>query len=174
MDWRELVQSGNVRVQLPDLHHLPHFLIADEDLVDLEDRLLEHEVDGVLEDLLRIRFDHVLPYLLVDGELHPLARVLIEALEIPAIDIDSLPICRPQKQEGLDFACDILPLHDLLCLLLPILEIGVHIRSHNIIGRIEKQILLPDLAILRNLENILLEDEDLRIPHHQRLLDLDR
>lgn len=54
MDRSELIQAGYVWMELADLHHLPHLLIANEDLVNLEDGLLEDEVDGVFEDFLRI------------------------------------------------------------------------------------------------------------------------
>ena len=39
-------------MKLPNLYHLSHLLIANEDFVNLEDSLFEHEVDGVLKDLL--------------------------------------------------------------------------------------------------------------------------
>ena len=54
MDWRELIQSSDIGMQLPHLHHLPHLLIANEDLVNLQNRLLENEVNRVLQDLLRV------------------------------------------------------------------------------------------------------------------------
>lgn len=48
MDWRELIQSSDVRMKLSNLHHLPHLFITDKDLIDFENGLLEHKVDGIL------------------------------------------------------------------------------------------------------------------------------
>lgn len=103
----------------------------------------------------------MLPDLLVDCEFHPLAGVLVEALEIPPIDIDPLPVCRPQQQKRFNLTSNVLPLHDLFRLFLPIFEIRIHICPNDIIRRVQKEILLPYLTILLGLENILLEDEDL-------------
>ena len=108
---------------MPDPHHLAQLLVADEGLVDLENGLLEDEVDWIFEDFLGVRADHVLPYLLIEGELHFFARVLIEALEVATIYVDSLAIDAAKTEICLDLTSYVLSFHYPFCLALPFLQI---------------------------------------------------
>jgi hypothetical protein len=72
VDGRELVQLDFGRAELSDSYHLSQLFITDKSLIDFEDGLLENEINWVFEDFFGVRFDHVLPDLFVEGELHPL------------------------------------------------------------------------------------------------------
>ena len=65
MDGSELVQLDIRRTELSDAHHLGQLLVADKGLIYFEDGLLEDEVHRVSEDILRVRFDHMLPDLFI-------------------------------------------------------------------------------------------------------------
>ncbi len=113
------------RRQLPEFEHLTELFIAYKELVDFVELFLEDEVLGVFEDFLAVESYDGLPHLFVEWEIDPLACVLIKALEVPGVDIDSLCWDRAIWQVSLDLTGYVFPIDNPGRFPLPVLQVCI-------------------------------------------------
>lgn len=109
--------------ELSHLDHLTNLLVADELFVDFLELLLEDKVLRVFEDLFAVQAQDGFPDFLEQGEVDAFAAVLVEALEVTVVDVDSLGVYGAVTEVVLDLAGDILSVNDLAGLFLAVLYV---------------------------------------------------
>jgi hypothetical protein len=131
---RVFVELG-VGSELPNPDHLTNLLIADELFVNFFKFLLKYEVLGIFENLFAVESQNGFPDFLVESKIDTFTTVLVEALKVSVVDVDSLGVDRAVTEIVLDLTGNILSVNDFARFLFPVLNVDVlHISDHVLIG----------------------------------------
>ena len=114
------------------------------------------------------------PNFLIERKIYSFASVLVETLEISAINIDSISISASQTEKRFYFARDVLTFNYLSCFPLSIIpQIIIDIWTQKIIIAVEKWVLLFDLCVLAGFECFVGEEKDGRVSDRQTIFNFD-